>query len=159
MTRHSVNNNTGRVLLYLFGQIQIIWSVNKFIFQRRHFVYISLSLPRANKWYSPVWYHVCSVAWLKITKLCQCLSYFLGLFAILKVWKFVAFGAVFWRQRWLHWCMDGIKVTTLMCGWSKLRSKQIKLIWRFASFKADNVQKPCLSLKSDFFHYFIGLWI
>ena len=26
-----------------------------------------------------VWYHVCKVAWLKITKSCPCLSYFPGL--------------------------------------------------------------------------------
>ena len=32
--------------------------------------------PRVDKWYALVWYHVCSIAWLKITKLCPGLSYF-----------------------------------------------------------------------------------
>ena len=33
----------------------------------------------------------------------------------------------------------------------KIAIKQIKLIWMFASFRADNIQKPCLSQITGFF--------
>ena len=39
-----------------------------------------LCISRADKWYALVWYHVCPLAWLKMTKLCPCLSYFHGSF-------------------------------------------------------------------------------
>ena len=42
-------------------------------------------VPMADKCYALAWYHVCPVAWLRITKLCPCLSYFPGFIAILKV--------------------------------------------------------------------------
>ena len=38
------------------------------------------------------WYHVCPLAWLKMIKLCQCLSYFPGFLSILKVWLFFKNG-------------------------------------------------------------------
>ena len=34
----------------------------------------SFSFSRADKWYAPVWYHVCPLAWLKMIKLCQFLK-------------------------------------------------------------------------------------
>ena len=36
--------------------------------------------PRADKWYTLVWYYVCPAALLKVTKLYPCLSYFPGFF-------------------------------------------------------------------------------
>ena len=48
--------------------------------------------PRVDKWYALVWFHVCPVAWLKITKLCPCFSNFSGFFAVFKVWLFFENG-------------------------------------------------------------------
>ena len=39
-----------------------------------------------------------------------------------------------------------------------IKANQIDMDVLFIS-EVDNVQKLCLSLKSGFFHYFIGLWI
>ena len=41
-----------------------------------------------------------------------------------------------WKNCDILDCFLGTKVTTLTCGWSKLSSKQIKLVWMFASFKS-----------------------
>ena len=35
---------------------------------------------RADKWYALVWCYVCPLTWLKIIKLCPCLSHFSGFF-------------------------------------------------------------------------------
>ena len=53
---------------------------------------LPISISRVDKWYALVWFHVCPVAWLKITKLCPCLSNFPGFFAVFKVWLFFENG-------------------------------------------------------------------
>ena len=131
------------------------------------------------KWYALV--YVCPVAWLKTTKLCTCLSYFLGFFDNFESLAFLENGktcvtpkqsnkmllSIFQRYNdkatiekkfailtksldkpnsrymWKTFstfcekicgfldCFLGTKLTTLMHGWSKLRPRQIKLIWMF----------------------------
>ena len=61
--------------------------------------------------------------------------------------KIVAFWTVFWDKggntdMWM------IKIT--------IKANQFDMDVLLIS-KVDNIQKPCLSLKSGFFHYFIGL--
>ena len=61
--------------------------------------------------------------------------------------KIVAFG-LFSGDKGDNTDMWMIKIT--------VKANQIDMDVLFIS-KVDNIQKPCLSLKSGFFHYFIGL--
>ena len=141
---------------------------------------------RADKWYALVWYHVCPLAWLKMIKLCSCLSYFSGFFGHFEslaffenrvyqssqTWYFSQFlkhttikwqffkkaqlfllknedkpnsrylSKVFQQKSSSLWknCgfLDsflGTKVTAWICGWWKLWSKPIKLIWMLCLFQ------------------------
>ena len=49
---------------------------------------VVLILPQGHPFYLHRTYHVCPVAWIKITKLCPCLPYFLGFLFIFKAWLF-----------------------------------------------------------------------
>ena len=68
---------------------------------------------------------------------------------------------IFVENLWLLNYFLGTKVTTLAYGRSTLRLEQIKLIWMFFLLsKVDNIQKPCLSLKSGLFplvYWFVNL--
>ena len=61
-----------------------------------------------------------------------------------------------WKNCGFLDCFLGTKVTTLICGWSKYDQSHMNVL---LISKVDNIQNPCLSLKSGFFLYFIGLWI
>ena len=50
-------------------------------------------------------------------------------------------------------CFLGTKATTVMCGWSKLRLKQIKLIWMFAFFQKNITYKNHVCPNSLAFFY------
>ena len=144
---------------------------------------------RADKWYALVWCYVCPLTWLKMIKLCPCLSHFSSfsghfeslafskmggqtLYQSSQTWYFSQFlkdttikwqffkrvrlfwpkpednqtadtyrrffqqktGSLWKNCGFLDWIL-GTKVTTLICGWSKLRLKPIKLIWMFCLFQ------------------------
>ena len=67
-------------------------------------------------------------------------------FTVEKLWLF---WTVFWGQRWQHWYLDD--QNTIKAIQSHMNVLLIS--------KVDNIQNPCLSLKSGIFLYFIGLWI
>ena len=64
------------------------------------------------------------------------------------------------EKLWLFWLFSGDKGDNTDMWMIKItiKANQIDTDVLLIS-KVDNIQKPCLSLKSGFFHYFIGLWI
>ena len=56
-----------------------------------------------------------------------------------------------WKQLWLFGLLSETNMTTLMCGWSKLRWKKSNWYGCLLLSKIENIQKPCLYLKSGFY--------
>ena len=55
------------------------------------------------------------------------------------------------KASWLLEYFLGAEVTALVCGWSKLNQNRSNQNECLLLSKVDNIQKPCLSLKSSFF--------